>query len=255
MKYILGSVRVITLAVYTIIQISFLIIDGWINGASVRVKFKHRRIWARNALKILGIKIDVVVGEVPSQSGLVISNHRTLLDPVIQFAYIDAFVIAKAEVANLPIISQGAKLTGIIFVKREKLKSRYAARQKTEELLKEGHNVLVYAEGTTVTTQTTGEFKVGTFGIAANNNIPVIPMAIEYPKEKDYWLAETMTKQIYGQIGAWSTHVKLYIGSPIKNNNTNELLAAVQKEIDHNLLEMQAGWSEMFADGKANTDS
>jgi len=247
MKYILGSIRVVLILINTAVQVGILLVDGWINGASIERRFMHRRRWAKRSLALLGIKVDSFTGSVPNQPGLIISNHRTLLDPVIQFAYMDSYVIAKAEIANLPMISQGARLTGIIFVKREKLRSRYAARQKTEEFLKSGYNVLVYAEGTTTTDRTTGKFKIGTFAIAAEHHIPVIPVAIEYPKTKDYWFEPSMAKQIFGQIGAWSTHVKLHISEPIKNTDAEQLMTAVQDEIDQNLAKMQEGWSEIFA--------
>jgi len=75
----------------------------------------------------------------------------------------------------------------------------------------------------------------------------VIPVAIEYPKTKDYWFEPSMAKQIFGQIGAWSTHVKLHISEPIKNTDAEQLMTAVQDEIDQNLTKMQEGWSEIFA--------
>jgi len=255
MKYILGSIRVVLILINTAIQVGILIVDGWINGVSIERRFMHRRRWAKTSLSLLGIKVDALSGHIPTQPGLIISNHRTLLDPVIQLAYMDAFIIAKAEISKLPMISQGAKLTGIIFVKREKLKSRYAARQKTEELLQSGYNVLVYAEGTTTVSQSSGKFKIGTFAIAASNDIPVIPVAIEYPKEKDYWFVESMAKQIFGQIGAWSTHVKLHFSEPMRNTNAEELMASVQREIDKSLAQMQEGWSEIFPKSQNKTNS
>jgi len=239
MKYILGSIRVVLILANTAFQIFRLIIDESIN-------FKHRRRWARSSCWLLGIKIDEQVGSPDVSNALIISNHRTLLDPVIQAAYLDAYIIAKAEVSKLPIISLGAQKTGIIFVKREKLRSRVAAREKTEEVLLSGANVLVYAEGTTGTNQTSDGFKVGTFSIATEHNLPVIPVAIDYPLRKDYWFNTSMTKQIFGQIGAWSTHVKLRIAPSIKGDDTQQLMGEVKAIIDNNLLEMQKDWTKIF---------
>ncbi len=246
MKYILGSIRVVLILANTAFQISRLICDEWIHGKTVERSFKHRRRWARSCCWFLGIKIDEVSGSPDVPYGLIISNHRTLLDPVIQAAYLDAFIIAKAEVGNLPVISLGAKKTGIIFVKREKMRSRLAARDKTQEVLLSGSSVLVYAEGTTGTNQTTDKFKVGTFAIAAEHDLPVIPVAIDYPSQKDYWFKTSMAKQIFGQIGAWSTHVKLRILPSIKGTEAKSLMQEVQTSIDNNLLEMQKGWTKIF---------
>lgn len=246
MKYLLGSIRVVLILGNTAFQISRLVIDEWINGKSDQRSFKHRRRWARSCCWLLGIKIDEQIGSSDVPYGLIISNHRTLLDPVIQAAYLDAYIIAKAEVGDLPIISLGAKKTGIIFVKREKMRSRLAARDKTQEVLLSGANVLVYAEGTTGTNQTTDRFKVGTFAIAAEHSLPVIPVAIDYPLKKDYWFETSMSKQIFGQIGAWSTHVKLRILPSIKGTDAQSLMEEVKTSIDNNLLEMQKGWTKIF---------
>ena len=246
MKYILGSIRVLLVLFNTALQVGILLVDGWINGVSIERRFMHRRRWARTSTWLLGIRLDEHTGTISDQPALIISNHRTLLDPVIQAAYLDAYIIAKASVSKLPMISQGARLTGIIFVKRDKLKSRHAARLKSEEVLKSGQNVLVYAEGTTYATQRTGKFKIGTFGIAADLNIPVIPITIEYPEAKDFWFEGSMARQIFGQVGAWRTRAKLRIGAPIKNTEAKVLLEQIQSHIDQNLLEMQDGWSEVF---------
>lgn len=246
MMYILGSIRVVLILGNTAFQISRLVIDEWINGKTDERSFKHRRRWARSCCWLLGIKIDEVIVSPDIPYGLIISNHRTLLDPVIQAAYLDAYIIAKAEVGDLPIISFGAKKTGIIFVKREKMRSRLAARDKTQEILLSGANVLVYAEGTTGTNQTSDRFKVGTFAIAAEHDLPVIPVAIDYPLKKDYWFKTSMAKQIFGQIGTWSTHTKLRILPPVKGTDAQELMEEVKGTIDKNLLEMQKDWSQIF---------
>ncbi len=246
MKYIIAGIRVVLILLNTAYQVSCLAVAGWIKGKTQERSFKHRRKWAQNSCRILGIKVDERIGSIGISPALVISNHRTLLDPVIQAAFVDAFIIAKAEVGNLPIISQGAKMTGIIFVKREKMRSRLAARDKTKEILENGDNVLVYAEGTTGTNRTSNKFKVGTFSIAAELNLPVIPIAIDYPLRKDYWFETSMTKQIFGQIGSWNTHVKVRVGDPIYGSDAKQLMADVQSTIDTNLLAMQQGWSKVF---------
>jgi 1-acyl-sn-glycerol-3-phosphate acyltransferase len=246
MKYIITGMRAFLVLANTAFQISCLLIDELIHGKSIERRFKHRRRWARWSIKILGIKIDELRGTLSSTNVLIISNHRTLLDPVIQCAFMDAYIIAKAEVGQLPIISQGAKLTGIILVKRERLRSRVAARDKTKEILERQQNVLVYAEGTTGTTETSGAFKPGTFAIATELGLSVIPVAIEYPDSKDYWYEDSMGKQMLRQIGVWQTRVKVRIGSPIYHEDTKALMKMTQAAIDQDLKEMQRGWSKIF---------
>ena len=246
MKYILTAIRAILIILNTAFQMTWLYLDSLINGKTKERGFKHRKKWAKRCIKILGIKIEEQLGNYDVSNALFISNHRTLLDPVIQTAFLDAYIIAKAEVSKLPVISQGAQMTGIIFVKRNKLKSRLAARNTTKDLLVSGQSVLVYAEGTTGTNITSDHFKPGTFAIAAEANVPVIPISIEYPERKDYWFEDSLGKQMLQQIGVWRTKVKLRFGAPITGNDAKTLMNAVKKEIDLNLLDMQSDWSKIF---------
>ena len=197
-------------------------------------------------MKILGIHLEEVEGIRPIKSSLVISNHRTLLDPIIQAAFIDAFIIAKAEVSRLPVISQGAQMTGIIFVKRERMRSRAAAKEKTQELLLDGQNVLVYAEGTTGVQKQSDPFKPGTFAVAAKHQLSVVPVSIEYREQKDFWSDGSLIEQMVRQIGAWRTQAKLVIGEDERHTDTKDLLKNTQASIDRNLLRMQMNWSKVF---------
>ncbi len=246
MKALLAVIRAITLLIMTLIQMGALMVESAVKGRSEQLGFKHRRIWARKSMKILGVSVDEVTGSLDIPTALIISNHRGMIDPVIQLAYLDAFIIAKASVSKLPVISQGAQMTGIIFVDRTNLRSRLAARNTTEDLLLEGHPVIVYAEGTTGTDRTTDRFKPGTFAIAAKHQIPVVPVAIEYPARKDYWYDGSLVQQMIRQVGAWKTVVKLKVSDPIVSSDAKELLRQVQSKIDEDLIAMQKGWSEVF---------
>ena len=248
MKPVLAGIRVVLILLNTSFQMTLLFLDSWVNGKTIERSFAHRRRWARWSMRIIGVQLEEISGSLDTSSALIISNHRTLIDPVIQAAFIDAYIIAKAEVSKLPVISKGAQMTGIIFVKRERLRSRVAAREKTKEVLLSGKNVLVYAEGTTGTDRKTEPFKPGTFSIAAEYGLPVIPVAIEYADKKDYWFDNSMKSQIIGQIGTLRTRVKLRIGEPIQLSETNELMNSAKDHIDRDLLRMQQGWSNVFAD-------
>ncbi|MEL6389405.1 MAG: lysophospholipid acyltransferase family protein [Bacteroidota bacterium] len=238
--------KVLFVVVGTAYEMLLLWIHSLIKGQSQSINFYHRRRWSRRAVRACGIQIEEIRGEITEPCALVVSNHRTMLDPAVQTGYIDAHIIAKASVGNIPIVGKGAAMTGLVLVKRDKLRSRLAAREATKELLEAGKSVLVYAEGTTGTTQTSGPFKIGTFGIAAELGLPVIPVAIEYPEEKDYWYVGELDEQIIRQIGVGPTRVKLRIGDPIRGNDASELREQVQAWIDQNLLEMQHNWSEIF---------
>ncbi|MEO7906689.1 MAG: lysophospholipid acyltransferase family protein, partial [Saprospiraceae bacterium] len=118
---------------------------------------------------------------------LYVSNHRSLLDPLIELGYIDTFILSKAEVANYPLLGSGARRTGVLFVERTSEESRKAAIQSIEKLFSSGSSVLIYPEGTTNGGNLTAEFRKGTIELAFRLGIPVIPVMIEYPDSSYYW--------------------------------------------------------------------
>lgn len=247
LKYLVAYARAILLLVHTALHMTALYIHAlFYRGDKDLIGFRYRRLWARRALTVLGIRI--IEEQVYQHDGvaLYISNHRTLTDPIIQMAYFDSYVIAKNDVGGLPIIGAGAKMTGLILVDRSNTESRHWALQKTEELLASGKSVLVYAEGTTTVEHKTGRFKIGTFKAAATLDVPVVPIAIEYRDSKDYWLADKLSTQMIGQVGTGSTHSKIHIGKAISDGNPQRLLNQTQAWIDESLAAMQQDWSRVF---------
>ena len=72
----------------------------------------------------------IIEGKPHDKPALYVCNHRSFADPLAILPYLDAYVIAKAEVASYPIINKGAELTGVLYVKREDSQSRNAVRDK-----------------------------------------------------------------------------------------------------------------------------
>ncbi len=201
-----------------------------------------------NYLKFIGIpilNIDIEVEGKPIETpALYVSNHRSFSDPAVACRYLRAFVLAKAEVAAYPIINKGAELTGVIWVNRNDQTSRSTARSKLVETIKSGYNILLYPEGTVGIHRETLPFKVGSFFEAAENNIPVVPIAIEYMSPKDLWVKEKFVPQYLYQFSKWKTSVKLRFGEPIISNDGNELCRQSHVWINQQLKNMQKDWKE-----------
>lgn len=197
------------------------------------------------AIPIFRIKIECV-GTISNLPALYVSNHRSFADPIIICAYLRAFVIAKAEVKHYPIINKGAELTGVIWVDRQDKTSRTVTRDKMVETIQSGFNVLVFPEGTVGTEATTLPFKKGSFVEAAENNIPVIPVAIEFKSKKDLWIFPHFVTQYFYQFSKPTTYVKLHFGQPIFEKDGIKLHDLAFNEINQQLAEFQKKWSEVF---------
>ncbi len=206
--------------------------------------FRLRRNWARLGIKILGIKIQLE-GKAIDEPALYVVNHRSLVDPLIIAPYINAFIVAKAEVADYPVLGIGAEQTGIVFVKREDKSSRSATINAIEMILKRGDNVMIFPEGTTNLYQLTKEYRVGSFRVAAELGIPVVPVVLEYRDHKDLWNIHKMIPQFLKQFGTWNTYTKLKIGKPIEGRDAMKLMQQSKDYTDETLLAMQENWSTM----------
>lgn len=206
----------------------------------------------KNYLRYVGIpvlNIDVIkTGDPIATPALYVCNHRSFTDPIVVCRYLNAFVIAKAEVANYPIINKGAELTGVIWVNRQDKNSRTQTRDKMVETIKAGYNILVFPEGTVGKDKATLPFRMGTFLEAAENNIPVVPIAIEFKSPKDMWVLEKFVPQYFHQYSKWKTEVKLTFGQPMIGKTGEELHKQAYEWINTELDTMQSGWSQAFKD-------
>ena len=78
----------------------------WVTLFTLFTKRRHhygfhiRRSFCRSALKAFGIKLSVK-GEIPADpKGLFISNHRSLLDPLIELSFLDVYILSKSELGH-----------------------------------------------------------------------------------------------------------------------------------------------------------
>ncbi len=235
-RAIIRGLLVFPLALLTILPglIKLLFSKNWLPLA-----LRMRRYWANISLSILGVKIEYL-SEIPAGGPFIfVGNHRSYLDPIVALKDIEALPIAKAEVSSWPIIGYGAKATGILYVKRESKSSRANTLKAMEKMLKEGYSVLVYPEGTTHIEPITHNFQRGAFRLAAELNIPIVPMAIEYMDKGDAWIGdETFLPHFMRCFGKKRAYIKMAYGPSIKNKNANDMMMETKSWINDMLQKM-----------------
>lgn len=242
--YVVSFARAILIFSSMIIWMLMFPFASLIHGSRQKAAFALRRHWLKNvAIPVLGLKVEFS-GAPIDKPALYVSNHRSFADPIVLCRFVDAFVVAKAEVKKYPIINIGAMLTGVIFVQRENEHSRKKARSKLLEILEKGYNVLVYPEGTVGIERGTLPFKTGSFKEAAENQIPVIPVAIEYKSKRDLWVIPQFLKQYFYQFAKPYTPVKLSFGPELRDTDGLQLKDRASEWINEQLANMQQGWSE-----------
>jgi len=201
--------------------------------------FNLRRAWMKIGNPIMGNRV-IIKGKQFNEPAI----HRSFTDPMVQANAFDAIIIAKAEVASIPIMHQAAKLTGIIYVKRESSKSRKATLDTLLETIKKGYNVLIYPEGTTGDQQLTKPFKFGAFKLAALNDIPIVPVALDYSKQRDLWVNRSLPAHFMSQLSKWRTEIKVTVGPVLRSSDPQELMQSTKDWINEELLRIQSNWQE-----------
>ena len=205
-------------------------------GKSRERGFKFRQKFCLSAIRILGINYHRE-GRPFEGVCLYVSNHRSMLDPLIELSWIDTYILSKSEVGAYPLLGRGAKETGVVFVDRENHQSRKMALAAIETLLNSGSKVLIYPEGTTHTGDLTGEFRKGAIELAYDLDIPIVPVMIEYPDAGYYWSSETLLEyfvRIFSSPGQFS--VKGIIGDQIMIQDRKEAVTQTQNEINKMIL-------------------
>lgn len=244
MGKILAVIRAIVMAITMVVYMLLYSIRRIFIKHTPKQAFWLRRLWMKIGNPIMGNKV-IITGQPINEPAIYMSNHRSFSDPLVQAMAFDAFIIAKAEVADIPVMHQAAQLTGIIYVKRESHKSRKATLETLLETLESGYNVLIYPEGTTGDQQLTKKFKFGAFKTAALNGFPIVPVALEYSKQKDLWIDRSLVKHFLQQYSKLRTHVKISLGPPLRSADPQELLQMTQSWINSELVRLQKDWQEV----------
>lgn len=196
------------------------------------------RTWGKSIIFFLGIKIKR--NEIPENKNFILmSNHRSYIDIFLVAALTPAAMVGKAELKNWPLGKPGIKITGSILVDRSEMKSMIQTMNKIKESVTKGIPVVIFPEGTTYKGPLTKPFKKGSFQIAANAGIPVIPMAIHFEDENDAWVGnDTFLPHFFRQMGKPFTKVYIKYGTPVLDsdykvvqNHTHEQIDAMLNQI------------------------
>ena len=149
-------------------------------------EMKRLRIeFAERLLKKLNIKISVINKEKLPQTGqfLLVSNHRSVIDPlIIETAIRDTelfgYWIAKKELYNSFLFGSFVRNGGTILIDRDSSQmGEFFSDIKTR--VKEGISIYVFPEGTRNKAGTElGEFKEGSRIIAVKNRLDMLPVFI-----------------------------------------------------------------------------
>lgn len=168
------------ISVYTIVLGTASIVSSLCDR---RGYFAHlcARAWSRLILKTTGVRVRVEGLDqlTPGTTYVFISNHQSHYDTPVIFSSLpyQLRIIAKESLARFPVLGWHLKRGGHLFVDRRS-PDRAGILKRWRALVSEGLSLLIYAEGTRSTDGHVAKFKAGSFLLAIEAGLPVVPLAV-----------------------------------------------------------------------------
>jgi 1-acyl-sn-glycerol-3-phosphate acyltransferase len=145
--------------------------------------FAHRcaRAWSSLILKTTGVRVRVEGLERirPGTTYVFVSNHQSIYDTPVIFASLpyQLRIIAKESLARFPMLGWHLRRGGHLFVDRRRPDPGGILR-RWRALVSEGLSLIIYAEGTRSADGRVGRFKGGSFMLAIQAGLPIVPVAV-----------------------------------------------------------------------------
>jgi 1-acyl-sn-glycerol-3-phosphate acyltransferase len=139
------------------------------------------RTWSWLILKTTGVvvTIDGLNKLTPGTTYIFVANHSSHYDTPVVFTHIpyQVRIIAKQSLAMFPVLGWHLKRGGHLFVDRRD-PDRMGILKRWRALVSQGLSLIVYPEGTRTPDGHVARFKAGSFLLAIQAGLPIVPLSI-----------------------------------------------------------------------------
>ena len=209
------------------------------------------RIWSADLLTICGVELKVCgLPPMPQAGGQhLVCNHISWLDIFALNAVEPVRFVAKAEVAQWPVVGYLVRQAGTVFVARGGSRSNQRQLDEVAEILRQGQHVAVFPEGTTTIGDKILPFKSRFFQTAIDVQCLITPVLFRYPDENGqpdpalaYCGDTSMMESLHSILGQRRSCVVLNFMSPVvAEGDRRELSDKLHRQLADKLEEpMQA---------------
>ena len=142
----------------------------------------HRcaRLWSRCILVTTGVRVRTLGCERvrPGRSYVFVSNHQSIYDFPILITSLpfQLRIIAKASLGAFPVLGWHLRYTGHLLIDRAR--AGRGTLKRIADLMRRGHSLIVFPEGTRSADGTVLGFRRGLFRLAIEAGLPVVPVAV-----------------------------------------------------------------------------
>jgi 1-acyl-sn-glycerol-3-phosphate acyltransferase len=168
------------IGVYTIV-LGTISLGSSLFDRSGRFGHKCARAWSYLILKTTGVRVDVRgLDRLPRGTSYVFAaNHQSIYDIPVLFWTLDfeLRILAKASLGAFPFLGWHLARTGHVLVDRKNPGADLF--RQVRRLMAAGYSLFVFPEGTRSVDGTLARFRAGTFMMAIESGLPVVPVAID----------------------------------------------------------------------------
>ena len=168
------------IAVYTIVLGTLSLASSLFDR---RGYFAHgcARAWSRLILLTTGVRVTLrgVEHLTPGRTYVFVSNHQSIYDIPVIFWWLpfQLRIIAKESLGSFPFLGWHLRRTGHLLVDRQN-PDRAGILRRWRGLLQQGLSLIIFPEGTRSADGRVGRFKAGSFLLAIEARLPVVPVAV-----------------------------------------------------------------------------
>jgi 1-acyl-sn-glycerol-3-phosphate acyltransferase len=166
------------------------------------------RTWSRLILRTTGVTVEVSGLDrlVPGRTYVFVANHQSIYDIPILFWSLpfQLRIIAKESLGRFPFLGWHLRRTGHMLVNRARPDRAIFAWASA--LTSRGLSLIVFPEGTRSRDGRVGRFKGGSFHLALEAGLPVVPLSVVGSRH-------VMLK---GRLATYPGHVRLVVHPPIQ---------------------------------------
>lgn len=186
MKSLLNIIQVLLIWVWTIITciLGLVLLIGLSQQRSI---YLASQFWSWFILGITRVKVEVIgLENIPmDESVIYVSNHESSFDiPALFWALpVPLFYLAKKELKKIPFFGWYMNAVGMVFVDRANHQNAMNSLIEAGNEIKKGKNIITFPEGSRTRNGQIKKFRRGSFVLALENNIDIVPIAISGARE------------------------------------------------------------------------
>jgi 1-acyl-sn-glycerol-3-phosphate acyltransferase len=198
-----------TITVYTIVLGTTSILSTFVDSRG-RVAHWCARAWSWLILATTGVEVSISGLErvKPGDTYVFISNHQSIYDIPVIFASlpVQLRIIAKESLGRFPFLGWHLRRAGHLLVDRSH-PNRAAIVNRWRRLVADRISLIIFPEGTRSVDGTVGHFKAGSFQLALEAGLTIVPLSISGSRH-------VMKK---GRLMTCPGHVTIVVHEPVQS--------------------------------------